>query len=106
MGMDHRTVVCSMRHHKAILKHCIASCRRSGSSTSPMLSVDARERLLVEVLQRYGVAHTVTTLPVGDILCTYEDGTSWVAERKRADDLANSIKEWQSNSRTLRQFNA
>ena len=57
-----------------------------------MLSVDARERLLIEVLQRYGVTHTVKTLPVGDIICEYDDGASWFAERKRADDLANGIK--------------
>ena len=57
-----------------------------------MLSVDARERLLIEVLNRYGGAHTVKTLPVGDIICEYEDGSSWIAERKRADDLANGIK--------------
>ena len=57
-----------------------------------MLSVDARERLLISVLQRYSVSHTVKTLQVGDVLCEYADGTSWIAERKRADDLANSIK--------------
>ena len=59
---------------------------------APILSVDARERLLISVLQRYSVPHRLKTLPVGDVLCEYADGTSWIAERKRADDLANSIK--------------
>ena len=106
MGMGHRTSVCSMRQHKAILKPHIASCRRSGSSTSQMLSVDARERLLIEVLQRYGVTHTVKTLPVGDIICEYDDGTTWVAERKRADDLANGIKTGRWREQQSRMFAA
>ena len=57
-----------------------------------MLTVDARERLLMEVLRTGGIAHRVATLPVGDVTCEYEDGTSWLAERKRTDDLANCIK--------------
>ena len=79
------------------MKRYIAPCRRSGSiircdSHPQMLSVDARERLLIEVLHKCDITHTVKTLPVGDVLCTYADGASWVAERKRADDLANCIK--------------
>ena len=57
-----------------------------------MLTVNARERLLIEVLRTGGIAHRVATLPVGDVTCEYEDGTSWLAERKRTDDLANCIK--------------
>ena len=71
-----------------------------------MLSVDARERLLIEVLNRYGVAHTVKTLPVGDIICEYGDGTSWIAERKRADDLANGIKTGRWREQQSRMFAA
>ena len=100
METEHRrrTSARKVMGDKAKLKRYFAPCRRhSGSSTrcvspSPMLSVDARERLLIEVLNRYGVAHAVKTLPVGDIICEYDDGTSWIAERKRADDLANGIK--------------
>ena len=79
--------------HTAISKHSIAPLSHSDSSTSQMLSVDARERLLVEVLQRCGVTRTMTTLPVGDVLCTYGDGKSWLAERKHTGDLANSMVE-------------
>ena len=71
-----------------------------------MLSVDARERLLIEVLNRCGVAHTVKTLPVGDIICEYEDGSSWIAERKRADDLANGIQTGRWREQQSRMFAA
>ena len=54
------------------------------------LSVDYRERGLIEALA--SVPHTVQTLPVGDLVCVYEEGNTWIAERKRADDLAKSIK--------------
>ncbi len=50
--------------------------------------MDARERSLIQVL---GKEIEVRTLEVGDILCEYEDGSFWIAERKTADDLAASI---------------
>ena len=34
---------------------------------------------------------TVASLAVGDIICSYEENTVWVMERKTADDLAGSI---------------
>lgn len=52
--------------------------------------IDYRERGLIEALA--SVPHSVHTLPVGDLVCEYEEGNAWVAERKRADDLAKSIK--------------
>ena len=54
------------------------------------LSVDSRERGLIEALA--SVPHTVKTLPVGDVVCHDGEGIAWIAERKRADDLAKSIK--------------
>ena len=71
-----------------------------------MLSVDTRERLLIEVLNRYGTIHTVKTLTVGDIICEYDDGSSWIAERKRADDLANGIKTGRWREQQSRMFAA
>ena len=62
------------------------------STDEGMLTVDVRERLLIEVLRTGGITHRVAALPVGDVLCEYDDGTSWIAERKRTDDLANGIK--------------
>ena len=54
------------------------------------LFVDRRERALSNALE--DVAHILKDLPVGDVLCQYTDGrASWVAERKRATDLAASI---------------
>ncbi len=54
------------------------------------LVVDARERSLIKVL---GKDIVVETLEVGDILCDYESGVPWIAERKTADDLAASIRD-------------
>ena len=53
------------------------------------LVVDQRERQLLGLLP--GVERA--TLDVGDILCKYEDGTGWIAERKTASDLAASLKD-------------
>ena len=71
-----------------------------------MLLVDTCERLLIEVVNRCGVAHTVKTLPVGDIICEYEDGSLWIAERKRADDLANGIQTGRWREQQSRMFAA
>jgi len=54
------------------------------------LFVDRREQALSNALE--DVPHTLKDLPVGDVLCQYTDGrASWVAERKKAYDLAASI---------------
>ena len=47
------------------------------------LVVDARERELVSL---FAGAVQIRTLDVGDVLCEYGDGTSWVVERKTAAD--------------------
>ena len=59
------------------------------------LTVDHRERFLIEALAAF--PHVVKTLPVGDLVCEYGQGHAWIAERKRADDLAKSIQSgrWQ-----------
>ena len=54
------------------------------------LSVDYRERALIEALAN--VPHTVENLAVGDIVCQHGKYNTWIAERKRVDDLAQSIK--------------
>ena len=55
------------------------------------LTIDARERALIDCLIKAGIEHDVATLPLGDILYRSERG-AWLAERKRTDDLAQSIK--------------
>ena len=45
------------------------------------LVVDARERELVSL---FAGAVETRTLDIGDVLCEYADGTSWVVERKTA----------------------
>ena len=44
--------------------------------------IDARERKLIKLFAADQIV--VETLDVGDILCKYEDGSGWIAERKTA----------------------
>ena len=53
------------------------------------LFIDFREKGLIHLLKC--LKPTVASLAVGDIMCSYEDNTEWVMERKTADDLATSI---------------
>ena len=53
------------------------------------LSIDFREKALIQLLQC--LKPTVLSLPVGDLTCSYENGSVWVMERKTAEDLASSI---------------
>ena len=69
------------------------------------MAVDSKEHGLIRALLAARVAHEVRSLPVGDVLCTYENGEGcpWILERKRADDLAASIKDgrWREQSARL-----
>ena len=59
------------------------------------LAVDIRERALMKHLDTHRVPYRAITLPVGDVLCTFEGcGSSWIMERKRADDFAASIQDF------------
>ena len=68
-----------------------------------MLLVDKRERTLAEVLRQADVEFVSQTLPVGDVMWV-ETGRCWIAEHKRADDLAASIKSgrWSEQRARLR----
>ena len=48
------------------------------------LTIDARERFLAEMFGEGDVC--VSTLELGDVLCEYEDGSSWIMERKTTSD--------------------
>ena len=54
-----------------------------------VLSVDHRERGLIAALA--DVQCDVKTLAVGDLMCEYDNGIMWIAERKCANDLAKVI---------------
>ena len=60
---------------------------REGSIIAPC--IDFREKGLINLLKC--LKPTVASLAVGDIICSYENDTEWVMERKTADDLAGSI---------------
>ena len=65
-----------------------------------MLQIDSREKGLIELLEDVEVR--VTRLPVGEIVCTYGDGSPWVAERKSARDLAATIVDGRLSDQTIR----
>ena len=69
------------------------------------LAVDCRERALIQCLAARGTPHQVMSLPAGDVLRKYEGsaGSSWILERKRADDFADSIRDgrWREQSSRL-----
>ena len=48
------------------------------------LFIDARERHLADLFGHGAVS--VVTLDLGDVLCKYPDGSSWILERKTAAD--------------------
>lgn len=66
-----------------------------------MLTVDRREKDLSRALGE--CPHELKELPVGDVVCDYGDGEgAWVAERKRASDLASSITSGRLAEQTAR----
>ena len=64
------------------------------------VSIDHRERDLITLVD---VPHVVKALDVGDVVCEYDEENMWIAERKRADDLAKCIKNgrWREQSQRL-----
>ena len=66
------------------------------------LSIDRRERALSTAPEN--VPHTLKDLPVGDVVCEYEDPAkgTWVAERKRSTDLASSLASGRWTDQTSR----
>ena len=66
-----------------------------------LLTVDLRERHLLSLFGNGAVA--VRTMDVGDVMCEYEDGSRWIAERKTTQDMAASIKDgrWEEQQSRL-----
>ena len=81
---------------------CISAqiCRKTSADMT--LLVDYRERRLAELLD---VPHLVRNLAVGDLVCDYGGGNRWIAERKTASDLAQSIVSgrWRDQLHRLRE---
>ena len=69
---------------------------------SNMLAVDHREKHLCAAMEGI-MQFEKKSLPLGDIMCTYDDGSTWICERKTAADLAASIKtgRWGEQSKRL-----
>ena len=67
-----------------------------------MLVVDHREKHLCAAMEAI-IQFERKNLPLGDIMCTYDDGSTWICERKTAADLATSIKtgRWGEQSKRL-----
>ena len=65
-----------------------------------MLILDRREKKLSNALM--AMPHEVRELPVGDIVCQYQNGCNWIAERKTAADLAASMISGRLTDQTAR----
>ena len=50
------------------------------------MTIDARERQLASLFGDGGPELEVRTLELGDVMCEYADGSSWVLERKTTHD--------------------
>ena len=56
------------------------------------VTIDIRERCLIRTFHEQGASgQIIRSLPLGDVQCTYADGTGWLLERKTALDFAASI---------------
>ena len=65
------------------------------------LPVDHRENAIIKCLPCC-CRLSVGALVVGDVVCKYDDASSWVAERKSANDLAASIIDGRWTDQTSR----
>ena len=70
-----------------------------------MLLVDHREKQLSAAMGGK-IEFEIQSLPLGDVICNYDDGSSWICERKSSQDLANSIKNgrWGWADQNVKQF--
>ena len=55
--------------------------------------LDHREHSLRQLFDAHCQGHSIKPLPVGDAHVSYPNGDAWIAERKKADDLAVSIRD-------------
>ena len=56
------------------------------------VTIDSREHSLIEIFREKGASgYIVRSLPLGDVQCTYADGTGWLLERKSAWDFEASM---------------
>ena len=56
------------------------------------VTIDVREKKLIEIFNAKADGHHVRALPVGDVQVDYSSGRpGWVAERKSAPDLQASL---------------
>jgi ERCC4-type nuclease len=67
------------------------------------LVIDNREHGLIQHLVAKCTPHRVASLPVGDVVCTYDaGGCPFIMERKRADDFSASIQDGRWREQTSR----
>ena len=58
------------------------------------VTIDSRERSLIQTFHEQGASgQIVRSLPLGDVQCTYADGTGWLLERKTACDFEASMRD-------------
>ena len=94
-------------HVSSSLAPCVRVIINTSQARAVMarLQVDRRERVLMQHLNAKRVSYQTVTLPVGDVLCTYDEGgCTFLLERKRADDYAASIADGRWREQTARLF--
>ena len=66
------------------------------------LFIDYREKCLVTAMDGT-LPFEIKNLPLGDVMCKYDDESVWILERKSVADLAHSIKtgRWGEQSKRL-----
>ena len=86
----------------------VAMAKSADAATSGLkmtLVIDRREHELIQLLKQC-LSPRVTSLPVGDVVCSQGDNPVWVIERKTAGDLAKSLTDGRWADQTARLLNA
>ena len=68
------------------------------------VTIDTREAALIKLFDARCEGHQVRSLELGDFLCEYPCGRTWLCERKRVDDAAASIKDGRWREQTSRLY--
>ena len=68
------------------------------------VTIDSRERPLLNIFRGRSDGFEVRSLPCGDIEVEYENGRGWICERKTCVDLAGSLVDGRWKEQTSRLF--
>ena len=84
--------------------HAICVCVPQRVAQMTKVTIDSRERTLLNIFRERGDGFEVRSLPCGDIEVEYENGRGWICERKTCVDLAGSLVDGRWKEQTSRLF--